>query len=134
MARVLSEGKRNLAGWLTSYTASPAVPVSPGRSGLYQGGHLVVAAVSLLHWNVSGRAHSLRRLSWRTMRSGVGPRFGERAELLLRARRGRAAGARCPAPSHQAVLAEMVHKFGDVLSAVARGVCDLLADLCERLA
>jgi len=41
------------------------------------------------------------------MRAGVGPRFGERAEFLLRAGDRRAPDAGCPAPPDQAVLPEM---------------------------
>ena len=61
------------------------------------------------------------------MRAGVGSCLGERAELLLRARNGRSPGAGCPAPSHQAVLSEMMHELAQVSAAIARGILDLLA-------
>src|SRR6266851_6886391 len=67
-------------------------------------------------------------------RPGGGPGLDQFAEFLLRPGRGHPVSAWVPGPAYQDVFRRMVDDLGQVESAVALRVLELLADLAQGLA
>src|SRR5450432_4332840 len=68
----------------------------------------------------------------RTRRAGRDPPLELRHELGVRHRHGVTAGARAPAPEHEAVAVDVLRQGREVLAAVARHVLEAATQLAAR--